>query len=279
MRQVLGLGLALAVCAAVPLAAQAPAADPKTATEHVVRPGETLGGIASRAEVPRVLIIEANGLKAPYLLRAGQKLVIPRRRNHTVKEGETGFSIAMDYGVPWSTIAAANGMQLDSVVKAGQSLVIPTVSAGARHSASKPPEPTPAAKPAADTPTPNFAWPVSGKLRRAFLGPKAKGGPHDGIDILAPAGTAARASAAGKVIFGGQGPEDYGLTVILFHGGRWTTTYSFLSRVTVKEGDKVRAGERIGLVGQTGLAKEPQLHFEVRRNRVPLDPAKHLPRK
>lgn len=279
MRQVLGLGLALAVCAAVPLAAQTPAADPKTATEHVVRPGETLGGIASRAEVPRVLIIEANGLKAPYLLRAGQKLVIPRRRNHTVKEGETGFSIAMDYGVPWSTIAAANGMQLDSVVKAGQSLVIPTVSAGARHSASKPPEPAPAAKPAADTPTPNFAWPVSGKLRRAFLGPKAKGGPHDGIDILAPAGTAARASAAGEVIFAGQGPEDYGLTVILFHGGRWTTTYSFLSRVTVKEGDKVRAGERIGLVGQTGLAKEPQLHFEVRRNRVPLDPAKHLPRK
>jgi len=67
--------------------------------------------------------------------------------------------------------------------------------------------------------------------------------------------------------------------VILFHGGRWTTTYSFLSRVTVKEGDKVRAGERIGLVGDTGLAKEPQLHFEIRRNRVPLDPAKYLPGK
>jgi len=73
--------------------------------------------------VPRVLIIEANGLKPPYALRAGQKLVIPRRRSHTVKEGETGFSIAMDYGVPWSAIAAANGLQLDSAVKAGQSLV------------------------------------------------------------------------------------------------------------------------------------------------------------
>lgn len=279
MRRLAGLGLALAALAAVPAMAQTAAPDPKTATEHVVKPGETLGGIANRAEVPRVLIIEANGLKPPYTLKAGQKLVIPRRRSHTVKEGETGFSIAMDYGVPWSAIAAANGMQLDSPVKTGQSLVIPTVSAGTRHGASPPPAPAPTVKPVADTPAPKFAWPVSGKVRRAFLDSKAKGGPHDGIDVLSPAGTAVRASAAGEVIFAGQGPDDYGLTVILFHGGRWTTTYSFLSRVTVKEGDKVRAGERIGLVGDTGLAKEPQLHFEIRRNRVPLDPAKYLPGK
>ncbi len=279
MRRLVGLGLVLAAMVAVPAMAQSAAPDPKTATEHVVKPGETLGGIANRAEVPRVLIIEANGLKPPYALKAGQKLVIPRRRSHTVKEGETGFSIAMDYGVPWSAIAAANGLQLDSPVKTGQSLVIPTVSAGTRHGASPPPAPATAAKPAADTPAPKFAWPVSGKIRRAFVGTRTKDGPHDGIDVLSPAGTAVRASAAGEVIFAGQGPEDYGMTVILFHGGRWTTPYSFLSRVTVKEGEKVKAGERIGLVGDTGLAKEPQLHFEIRRNRVPLDPAKHLPAK
>lgn len=280
MMRLAGLGLVLAALAAVPAMAQSAAPDPKTATEHVVKPGETLGGIANRAEVPRVLIIEANGLKPPYALKAGQKLVIPRRRSHTVKEGETGFSIAMDYGVPWSAIAAANGMELDSTVKAGQRLVIPTVSAGARHTASQPPPaPAPAAKPVADIPAPKFAWPVSGKVRRAFIDARAKGGPHDGIDVLSPAGTAVRASAAGEVIFAGQGPEDYGLTVILFHGGRWTTTYSFLSRVTVKEGEKVKTGERIGLVGDTGLANVPQLHFEIRRNRVPLDPAKYLPAK
>lgn len=276
-------GLALAVLLAAPLLAEdAKAPDPKTEAVHVVKAGETLGGIAARAEVPRVLIIEANGLKEPYALRAGQKLVIPRRRSHTVKEGETGFLIALDYGVPWSSIAAANGLKFGDPVKTGQKLAIPTISSKAVIAAAPAasPSPSPSASPAAlaDTPAPKFAWPLSGKLRRPFILAGAKDGPHEGIDLLSPEGTAVRASAAGKVIFAGQGPEEYGLTVILFHGGRWTTTYSFLSKVTVKEGDEVKAGERVGLVGETGMATEPQLHFEVRKNRVALDPVKFLPK-
>jgi murein DD-endopeptidase MepM/ murein hydrolase activator NlpD len=279
----LALGLGLALIAAAPLLAQeAKAPDPKTETVHIVKPGETLGGIAVRAEVPRVLIIEANGLKEPYALRAGQKLVIPRRRSHTVKDGETGFSIALDYGVPWSSIAAANGLRVGDPVKAGQKLAIPTISSKAVVAAAPAPSPSPSpsasAAAMADTPAPKFAWPLSGKLRRPFILTGAKDGPHEGIDLLSPEGTAVRASAAGKVIFAGQGPEDYGLTVIVFHGGRWTTTYSFLSKVTVEEGDEVKAGERVGLVGETGMATEPQLHFEVRKNRVALDPVKFLPK-
>jgi murein DD-endopeptidase MepM/ murein hydrolase activator NlpD len=276
-------GLGLALIAAAPLLAQeAKAPDPKTETTHVVKAGETLGGIAARAEVPRVLIIEANGLKEPYALRAGQKLVIPRRRSHTVKDGETGFSIALDYGVPWSAIAAANGLKVGDPVKTGQKLAIPTISSKAVVApvATPAPSPSPSASTAAlaDTPAPKFAWPLTGKVRRTFASAETKGGPHEGIDLLSPEGTAVRASAAGKVIFAGQGPEDYGLTVIVFHGGRWTTTYSFLSKVTVKEGDEVKAGERVGLVGETGMATEPQLHFEVRKNRVALDPVKFLPK-
>lgn len=282
MKRLAALGLALAALTAAPLLAGDKTPDPTTETEHVVKSGETLGGIASRAEVPRVLIIEANGLKEPYAVKAGQKLVIPRRRSHTVKDGETGFSIAMDYSVPWSAIAAANGLKVGDPVKTGQKLAIPTVAAkvvsGAAPAPSPAPSPSARPTPLADTPTPKFAWPLTGKVRRPFLADGAKDGPHEGIDLFSPEGTAVRASAAGKVIFAGQGPEDFGLTVILFHGGRWTTTYSFLSKVTVKEGDEVKAGERVGLVGETGLATEPQLHFEVRKNRVPLDPVKLLPK-
>ena len=283
MKRLAAFGLALAALLAAPLLAEdAKAPDSKTEAVHVVKAGETLGGIAARAEVPRVLIIEANGLKEPYALRAGQKLVIPRRRSHTVKEGETGFSIALDYGVPWSAIAAANGLKVGDPVKAGQKLAIPTISSKAVTApvATPAPSSSPSASAAAlaDTPAPKFAWPLTGKVRRSFAGAGAKDGPHEGIDLLSPEGTAVRASAAGKVIFAGQGPDDYGLTVIVFHGGRWTTTYSFLSKVTVKEGDEVKAGERIGLVGETGLATEPQLHFEVRKNRVALDPVKFLPK-
>lgn len=289
------LALVLAVSIAAPVLAQAD--DPKTATEWTVKPGETLGGIANRAEVPRLLIIEANGLKPPYILRAGQKLVIPRRRSHTVTDGETGLGVALDYGVPWSAIAAANGLDPKAPLKAGQKLVIPTLTKAPPPSAAAPalapapvPSPVSTATPAPDPgpapgapkttaePPARFAWPVRGEIRRAFA---ARGGNkpfHDGIDIAAPRGTAARAAAAGTVIYAAQGPKEYGLTVIIHHGGRWTTTYSFLDRITVRDGDRVKAGERVGLVGQTGLATSPQLHFEVRRNRVALDPVKYLPK-
>lgn len=270
-------------------AAEKRADDPRTATEYVVKPGETLGGIANRVEVPRILIIEANGLKAPYLVRAGQKLVIPRRRTHTVKDGETGFAIALDYGVPWSAIAAANGLDPKAAVKAGQKLAIPTIAKVAAAtvpapaptaSAAPSPEPTASAAPAAklppDTKAPRFVWPHAGKVRRDYS-PRGKSGWHDGIDLTADKGDAVRAAAAGKVIFAGQGPKEYGLTVIIHHTGRWTTTYSFLDKVTVKDGEAVKQGERIGLAGDTGLATSPQVHFEVRRNRVALDPVDYLP--
>ncbi len=280
MKRAGALALLLAALTATPSYSQAPKSDPKTESTHVVQPGETLGGIAQRAEVPRVLIIEANGLKEPYTLKAGQKLVIPRRRSHTVKDGETGFDVAMAYGVPWADIAAANGLKADAKIKPGQKLAIPTTTA-----VKAPPQSTPSpsistedSKDLPDTAAPKFAWPVKGKVRRVFQAAKDGKTGHDGIDILADEGTAARAAAAGKVIFAGQGPEEYGLTVIVWHSGRWTTTYSFLSKITVKEGDPVKAGERVGMVGESGLAEEPQLHFEVRRNKLAQDPARYLPK-
>ena len=276
MKRAGAFALALAAMAAAPLLAETPKADPKTEAVHVVQSGETLGGIAARAEVPRVLIIEANGLKAPYALRAGQQLIIPRRRSHTVKEGETRFDVAMIYGVPWSAIAAANGIKPDARLKAGQKLSIPTVAA--KPAVAQPSISTDPQVGLPDTAAPAFAWPVQGKVRRGFIAASTAGTGHDGIDILAPKGTAVRAAAAGKVIFAGPGPDEYGLTVIIWHSGRWTTTYSYLDKVTVKVGDTVKAGERIGLVGQTGLAEEPQLHFEVRRNKLPQDPARYLPK-
>lgn len=261
----------------------AAASDPKTETEHVVQPGETLGGIAQRAEVPRVLIIEANGLQAPYALRAGQKLIIPRRRSHVVKDGETGLGIALDYEVSWAAIAAASGIDPKAPVRPGQRLVIPTPTRSAAVAPAASPSPSPSASPtqgatrAATGARSRYTWPVEGRIRRAFAPRGGSTAFHDGIDILSPADTPVRASAAGTVIFAGDGPKEYGKTVIIHHGERWTTTYSFLSWITVKEGERVDAGERIGLVGETGLATEPQVHFEVRRNRVALDPVRYLP--
>lgn len=262
-----GLGSAVLGCAALLLtAATEPTISPETATEHIVKPGETLMGIANRAKVPRVLIAEANGLKPPYVVRAGQKLHIPRTRRHKVSRGETGFTIAYNYAVPWRDIAVANGIDPDGAIRPGQTLLIPTLLDHAEEQAS----------PSQGAASARFAWPVSGAVRRGFTARTASDY-HDGLDITAREGTAVRAADAGKVIFAGNEPRQFGNLVVIEHGDGWHTAYGFLSRITVTKGEEVRRGERVGLVGRTGLAKGAELHFEVRRNERPVDPNGHLP--
>lgn len=249
---------------------------PEEETEHVVQEGETLGGIASRAKVPRVLIAEANGLAEPYVIRVGQTLRIPRTRRHTVSEGETGFGISYQYAVPWNAIAVANGIAPDAPIRAGQVLLIPTILDVPDSNPAPDPVAQPVVKPAV-SPVKNarLAWPLSGKVRRGYT-PRGNRNYHDGIDIQAPAGTAVRAADAGKVIFAGD-KGDYGNLVVIDHGSGWHTAYGFLSRITVRTGEQVNRAERIGLVGSTGLAKGDELHFEVRRDNAPVDPGTALP--
>lgn len=251
---------------------------PERETIHVVVPGETLGGIAQRAKVPRVLIAEANGLAPPYSVKVGQKLNIPRTRHHTVETGDTGFAIAYKYGVSWEHIAVANGIDPQAPVKPGQHLLIPTVLDPAPVlNVRSPVTPVPVASPSAG-PTPGkarFLWPVTGPVRREF---RSGTDYHDGIDITAPKGTMVRAAAAGTVKFAGNEKKQFGNLVVLDHGDGWFTAYGFLSRITVKQGAKVAAGERIGLAGNTGLAKGDELHFEVRQDGKPVDPLDELPK-
>ncbi len=259
--------------AALALIAASDPVPPGQEVEHVVQPGETLGGIANRAGVPRILIAEANRLQPPYTLRAGQKLAIPRTRHHTVARGETGFTIAYNYAVPWNEIAVANGLEPTAPLRPGQKLLIPTVLDTAPSPAA-----SSAAAPAAAAASvaPNFRWPLSGPVRRDYA-PRSGPNYHDGLDIRAAEGTAVRAVAQGTVLFAGSEPTQFGNMVVIDHGDGWHSAYAFLNRVTVKQGDAVSAGERVGLVGHTGRAKGNELHFEIRRNNRPVDPADKLP--
>lgn len=255
---------AFLAAAALLLVAAAPEREnPAQETEHTVKPGETLLGIANRAQVSREAIIAANRLEAPFTVRTGQVLVIPRTRRHRVAAGDTPFNIAWRYAVSWPDVAIANNLKPDAKLRRGQVLLIPSVI--------RPDEP------AAATPAPaaRFAWPLSGTVRRPFV--KSGRTAHPGIDIVARAGTAVRAAAAGRVIFAGLEPEQYGNLVVVDHGEGWHSAYAFLDRATVRDGERVRAGERVGLVGRTGRATRDELHFELRRDNRPLDPAPLLP--
>lgn len=278
-----GQGAAVRTATRTVAARTRPAAgtSPEKETMHIVAPGETLGGIAARTKVPRVLIAEANGLQPPFTVKVGQKLQIPRTRRHAVQSGDTGFSISYKYAVPWDQIATANGIDPAAPVRIGQNLLIPTLldpppAAGiAKPAALAKPTATPSLAAAAPDARARFLWPVSGSVRRAY---STASNYHDGLDIAAPEGTMVRAAAAGSVKFAGREKDQFGNLVVLDHGDGWFTAYGFLSRITVQQGAKVAAGERIGLVGSTGKAKGDELHFEVRKDGNPVNPLNELPK-
>jgi flagellar protein FlgJ len=94
---------------------------------------------------------------------------------------------------------------------------------------------------------------------------------HSGLDIAAPRGTPARSSKSGRVVAAGNVPG-YGNRVIVRHWLGFSSAYAHLDRITVREGDWVVRGARVGLVGATGRATGPHLHFEIRWRDAALPP-------
>jgi murein DD-endopeptidase MepM/ murein hydrolase activator NlpD len=98
---------------------------------------------------------------------------------------------------------------------------------------------------------------------------------HEGIDFPADNGTPVVAAASGKVIESGYQPQ-YGKIVVIDHGNGLVSRYAHASEVYVNEGDLVVRGQRVASVGSTGRSTGPHLHFEVRLNGVPQNPARFL---
>lgn len=250
----------LALLALAPLLIAA--GDPATETEHVVKEGETLNGIANRARVPAAVIAAANGLAEPYAVKAGQRLAIPRQRIHLVEPGETGFAIAIRYGVTFENVALANGLEPPYRISPGQRLIIPAV-------LKVPPQAPPMRS------EPYFRPPHDGAVLLGYA-VRPDGGGHDGIDYAARRGDMVRASASGTVVEASTEAPRFGTLVVIDHGNGWHSAYGHLGRVTVEAGDVVKTGERIGIAGASGDAESPELHFEIRHNGRKVDPAKKL---
>ena len=253
--------------------------------------------------------------RSPNAARAPAKMVASgdnagKPGYYSVKSGDTLIRIGMDNGQSWRDIARWNNIENPNLIETGQVLrvtppeetgvVVRPVSstnvvtspapantasapAPASNTASVRPPASAANPPNASTPTNNlantdsaedtvsFQWPTRGNVLAGFDEVKNKG-----IDIAGKAGDPVLAAADGKVVYAGSGLRGYGNLVILKHNNTYLTAYAHNQSLLVKEDQAIKRGQKIAEMGNSD-ADQVKLHFEIRRQGKPVDPAKYLP--
>lgn len=252
---------------------------------YTIRSGDTLSSIASRFGIKTKTLARANGLSERDTLTLGKQLKVPQGDGIyvTLRSGESISHLASRYGVKADLIQQANRISDPTALKKGQQLFIPGVEPKevtrnkevSRESRRERGDFKQASRglmgDLGRAVGKTFIWPTAGRISSYF---GARGGrTHAGVDIPRPKGSAIHAARAGTVISAGWN-GDYGKCVDISHGAGVVTRYAHCSKITVKPGEKVEKGELIGLVGDTGRATGPHLHYEVRVNGRPVNPSK-----
>ena len=184
--------------------------------------------------------------------------------HHTVKSGETLWGISKMYGVDLNNLLKANNISDSSTIERGEVLIIPGTYA---HKET----------PRYYATNESFAWPVRGCILAPF-GSKVDKVINKGIDIRVSEGASVKASRSGRVVYCDSHLKGFGKTVIIDHGDGLQTVYSYNSDIMVSVGSDVSQRETIARAGRTGRAKEPSLHFEIRKDGEPQNPLYYLPR-
>jgi lipoprotein NlpD len=220
-----------------------------------------------------------------------------------VRSGDTLTKIALDHGQAWRDIAKWNGLDNPNVIEVDQVLrVAPPLMEAAANRQTKPVmaqnqtlansstsnTSTPTASSASTSNMPNaapsaspsvnlsddgmaFAWPHPGPVLAGFDETKNKG-----LDFAGKAGDPVLAAGDGKVVYAGSGLRGYGNLVILKHNNTYLTAYAHNQTLLVKEDQSVTKGQRIADMGSSD-SDRVKLHFEIRKQGKPVDPAKLLP--
>lgn len=227
--------------------------------KYTVKSGDNITRISKKFGLSNIsTLIAVNNISNARKLQVGEVLKIPSTDGviHTVTKNENLNGIASKYGVSIETLLDVNDLST-SVLKAGQNLFIP----GARLDSYS-------LKMALGE---LFKCPITAKWRltspygnRAdpFTGVKKF---HTGMDMAAPTGTPVKATLDGKVVAVSFN-QVYGNYVIVSHINGYQSLYAHLHAATVKVGQRINQGEKLGLVGSTGYSTGPHLHFTVYKN-------------
>jgi murein DD-endopeptidase MepM/ murein hydrolase activator NlpD len=237
---------------------------------HNVGAGETGIAIARAYGVAWSEIVSLNALEAPYVLNVGQRLRLPASASINTA---AAAAVSNQSSGPLSPEQRASGFSLniDDVVTGGEPAMSAATSKPAAASGTR--FDTAVVRPTSYAG--NFRWPLDGRLISRF-GSLGDGKVNDGINIAAGKGTPVLSAGNGTIVYSGNEIGVFGGLILIDHGGGWVTAYGHLNDLRVKRGDQIKSGQVIGSVGETGYVDQPQLHFEIRKDRIPIDPVTKL---
>ncbi|SDS53380.1 peptidoglycan DD-metalloendopeptidase family protein [Pseudomonas oryzae] len=227
-----------------------------TEGQYRVRRGDTLYAIATRHGWDWQSLARHNGIEAPYTLRVGQVI-----RFGSGTAGKTPQATAVTSPAPVAVPPAQPVVAAPPV--ASPATAAPATSSTSASSA--PPKVSPS----------GWGWPANGQLISLY---SSNSSLNKGIDIGGDLGQPVYAASTGNVVYAGSGLRGYGELVIIKHNDTYVSAYGHNHRLLVREGQRVKAGEKIAEMGSTGTDRV-KLHFEIRRQGKPVDPLQYLPRR
>lgn len=226
---------------------------------HVVEPGETLYSIGWLYGYDYKTVAKWNGISSPYILHKGQRL---RVAPYDVKN-TTNAEKRIAQSAVRNSVTASGGGSKD--VTDGDDKPINVAAHSFRKSIKY---------------NGNFSqrlvwrWPVKeGRVVQTFV---ASDPGKLGIDVAGKEGQTIYSASNGTVVYSGNGLPLYGKLIIIKHNDVYLSAYAHNKKLLVKEGDEIKAGQPIALMGNTG-SNNTKLHFEIRRDGKPVDPMHFLP--
>ena len=270
-------------------------------SSYVVRQGDTVFSISRRFNVDMRTVVQMNDIRPPYQIRVGQEMRLPSQEiaKGTAVASNTRTSLGASQ---FPKGPGSRGNTTRTALLSPGIVALPElnprnpVSSERQTVVLRPPAPKPRASQSASAPEPKaktglevakirppqragskFRWPVRGRVIANF-GPRQGGLHNDGINIAAPRGAPVAAADNGVVAYAGDGLPGFGKLLLLKHANGWITAYAHSDRLLVKRGEIVRRGQTIATVGSSGSVDQPQLHFEVRREKRAVDPRLYLDR-